>query len=95
MKTKNNQLQSGFLSSRGLIALLFCVAASFITAAIPTTSGLGFFRAETLTKVSVRTLTFEERVAYQRAIEDVYWRHRIWPEERLDPKPLPRPTPPQ
>src|SRR5207253_5521204 len=28
-----------------------------------------------------------ERVAYQRAIEDVYWRHRIWPRERPDPKP--------
>src|SRR5205823_1615193 len=26
-------------------------------------------------------------VAYQRAIEDVYWRHRIWPKERPDPKP--------
>jgi hypothetical protein len=23
------------------------------------------------------TLTFADRVAYQRAIEDVYWRHRI------------------
>lgn len=34
-----------------------------------------------------RTLTFAERVAYQRAIEDVYWRHRIWPKERRDPKP--------
>src|SRR6266513_2604380 len=34
-----------------------------------------------------RTLTFAERVAYQRAIEDVYWRHRIWPKERSDPKP--------
>jgi hypothetical protein len=34
-----------------------------------------------------RTLTFAERVAYQRAIEDVYWRHRIWPKERPDPKP--------
>src|SRR5438876_40382 len=33
------------------------------------------------------TLSFAERVAYQRAIEDVYWRHRIWPKERLDPKP--------
>jgi N-acetylneuraminic acid mutarotase len=37
--------------------------------------------------VSKRTLTFAERVAYQRAIEDVYWRHRIWPKERPDPKP--------
>ncbi len=34
-----------------------------------------------------RTLSFAERVAYQRAIEDVYWRHRIWPRERPDPKP--------
>src|SRR5881296_348261 len=33
------------------------------------------------------TLSFAERVAYQRAIEDVYWRHRIWPRERPDPKP--------
>src|SRR5436305_1523962 len=33
------------------------------------------------------SLSFAERVAYQRAIEDVYWRHRIWPEERPDPKP--------
>src|SRR5206468_2860960 len=33
------------------------------------------------------TLSFADRVAYQRAIEDVYWRHRIWPKERPDPKP--------
>src|SRR6266513_4072144 len=33
------------------------------------------------------TLSFAERVAYQTAIEDVYWRHRIWPKERPDPKP--------
>src|SRR5262245_6845746 len=34
-----------------------------------------------------RALTFADRVAYQTATEDVYWRHRIWPEERPDPKP--------
>ena len=34
-----------------------------------------------------QTLSFTDRVAYQRAIEDVYWRHRIWPKERPDPKP--------
>ena len=33
------------------------------------------------------TLSFAERVAYERAIEDVYWRHRIWPKERSDSKP--------
>src|SRR5437773_6264994 len=35
----------------------------------------------------IRALTFVERVAYQHAIEDVYWHHRIWPKERPDPKP--------
>src|ERR1041385_5043247 len=34
-----------------------------------------------------RTLSFADRVSYQRAIENVYWRHRIWPKERPDPKP--------
>jgi hypothetical protein len=48
---------------------------------------LGFFSPQASLKVSERTLSFAERVTYQRAIEDVYWRHRIWPEERANPKP--------
>ncbi len=32
-------------------------------------------------------LSAEERVAAQRAIEEVYWRHRIWPQENPQPKP--------
>jgi len=40
---------------------------------------LAFLRLEAPAKASDRTLTFAERVAYQRAIEDVYWRNRIWP----------------
>jgi len=32
-------------------------------------------------------LTFAERVAYETAIEDVYWRHRIWPDTNPGPKP--------
>src|SRR5213083_2921898 len=47
----------------------------------------GFLPSEAPAKVSHRALTFAERIAYQRAIEDVYWRHRIWPKERPDPKP--------
>ena len=34
-----------------------------------------------------KTLGFAERVTYQHAIEEVYWRHRIWPKESSDPKP--------
>src|SRR4029453_17488466 len=48
---------------------------------------LAFFRPEVQAKASCRALTFPERVSYQRAIEEVYWRHRIWPKERPDPKP--------
>ena len=36
---------------------------------------------------SPRTLTVDERVEAQRAIEEVYWRHRIWPAENAGPKP--------
>ena len=32
-------------------------------------------------------LTFEQRVACQKAIEQVYWNHRIWPQENPQPKP--------
>src|SRR5215510_13181005 len=34
-----------------------------------------------------QTLSFADRVTYQRLIEEIYWRHRIWPKERPDPKP--------
>jgi hypothetical protein len=79
MKTKRGT-QSGLFSLR----LVLCLAAvcSMITGTL-----LAFFRSEAPTKVPQRTLTFPERVSYQRAIEEVYWRHRIWPKERPDPKP--------
>src|SRR5438270_7107311 len=61
---------------RGAFYLLLLVSVSTIPFA------LGSWQAH-----AQRTLTFAQRVAYQRAIEDVYWRHRIWPKERPDPKP--------
>ena len=33
---------------------------------------------------AAKVLSFAERVSYQRAIENVYWRHRIWPKENPD-----------
>jgi hypothetical protein len=75
--------EGGFLSRRVLIALLLCASACAIT----TGTLLAFLRPEVPAKLSHRTLTFTERVAYQRAIEDVYWRHRIWPKENAKPKP--------
>src|SRR6266581_9676533 len=38
-------------------------------------------------EASHRALSFEERVAAQKAIEEVFWRHRIWPKENPGPKP--------
>jgi hypothetical protein len=74
----------GFFNPRVIIALLFCMVAvcSFVTGTVP-----AFLRPKAQVNASQRTLTFEERVSYQKAIEEVYWSHRIWPKERPDPKP--------
>src|SRR6476469_7340337 len=72
--------QSGSLHLR--IVLCSAAVCSMIAGTL-----LAFFRAEVPTNITQRTLTFADRVAYQRAIEDVYWRHRIWPKENAKPKP--------
>src|SRR5882672_3502250 len=74
---------SAFVTGRRILTLAICgVACSILTGPL-----LGFFPSISPSKPFKRTLTFEERVSYQRAIEDVYWRHRVWPKERHDPKP--------
>src|SRR5213083_676811 len=84
MKRKGSTAQAGFFNARVLIAVLVCAAA---TCSLVSGTLLGFFSSEAPAKTSQRTLTFQERVAHQRAIEEVYWRHRIWPKERPDAKP--------
>src|SRR6266699_6464218 len=75
--------RSAFLNTRALVTLLLCAAACLMV----TGTLLAFVRARASADVSQRTITFAERVAYQQAIEEVYWRHRIWPKERPDSKP--------
>ena len=82
MKKKSSS-PSGFLSLRD-IAILFCATAACSVLTVPL---LAFLRPQEQVNGSLRTLSFEERVSYQKAIEEVYWRHRIWPKERTDPKP--------
>jgi N-acetylneuraminic acid mutarotase len=51
---------------------------------------LAFIRPEAPVNIShpaTAGLTFAERVGYQRAIEEVYWRHRTSPKENAQPKP--------
>jgi hypothetical protein len=45
------------------------------------------FDVDATDTASQRTLAFAVRVAYQRAVEEVYWQHRIWPKENPRPKP--------
>ena len=91
-KQINPTIRAHLIRGAFYLLLLFALCVipfAFGRRATSTQSGtlLAFFRAEVATNVSQRTLTFAERVAYQRAIEEVYWRHRIWPKERPDPKP--------
>ncbi len=82
--------EGGFLGLRVLVAVLLCtgVACLLVAGTSPATPGkLAFLRREAPANASQRTLTFAERVSYQRAIEEVYWRHRVWPKETPDPKP--------
>ena len=83
---------------RGAFYLLLAVCAiplalaqpGSIVTGIPTASGLPPSRPEASAKAShpaAAGLTFADRVAYQSAIEDVYWRHRIWPDTNAGPKP--------
>ena len=80
---KKHTAQSGSFTLQ--LVLYSAAVCSMITGTL-----LAFFHPEALAKAShpaAAGLTFAERVAYQRAIEEVYWHHRIWPKERQDPKP--------
>jgi hypothetical protein len=81
---KKSRCTLGLFNPPAIVGLLVCgvAACSLIADTL-----LALLPSEKLTGVFQRTLTFEERVSYQRAIEQVYWRYRIWPKERTDPKP--------
>ena len=84
MKTKNKI--SGYLIRGAVVAVMFSCTFVGLTAAlnVPSRSGdVGLVKPTNQSKA----LTFEDRVAYQRAIEEVYWHHRIWPKENSGAKP--------
>jgi hypothetical protein len=75
--------KSAFFDPRALFIVILCATTCFVvTRTLP-----AFLQSEVPVKHSQRSLTFAERVAYQYAIEDVYWRNRIWAKERPDAKP--------
>jgi N-acetylneuraminic acid mutarotase len=82
---KKRTAQSGLFGLRPLVSILVCAAA--ICSMIITGTLLAFVRFEAPAKIPQRMLTLAERVAYQRAIEEVYWHHRIWPKSNANAKP--------
>jgi hypothetical protein len=92
MKTKSKI--SGYIIRSGAWAVFLAVA--FIAASWAFNSPNKWYKSAVATvgygstaknPSQPRVFSFVERVVYQRAIEDVYWRHRIWPKENPDPKP--------
>src|SRR4051794_17300911 len=73
-----------FSERRALVAVVLCTTAA---GCISSSTLLAFLRPQVSMNASHQLLTFAERVAYQRAIEEVYWRHRIWPKGNPGPKP--------
>jgi hypothetical protein len=74
-----NKFQIGFLGS--FLALVLSVP---FMPSVEVTSASGGGRAA---GGATQGLTLDERMAYQRAIEEVYWQHRFWPNENPQPKP--------
>src|SRR6266478_4224279 len=84
-KQTNPSIKAHLLWSALILLALLAVCA--IPFALAQRSFDGRTTSATSFKQTQRTLTFVDRVAYQRAIQDVYWRYRIWPKENAKPKP--------
>src|SRR5206468_9209395 len=93
-KMKTNSKISGHIIRSAAYAVFVSVA--FIAASSASnspnrwqrsTGTAGAYDTTGKTSSQPRAFSFAERVSFQRAIEDVYWRHRIWPKENPAPKP--------
>jgi len=76
MKKSNSDAKDQIFRSAFYLLLLLAICA--MTFALAKQSFGGLTTSATPSK-QTGTLSFAERVVYQRAIEEVYWRHRIWP----------------
>src|SRR6266478_8405643 len=85
MKKSNPTIKAQILRSAFYVLLLLGVCA--IPFALAKRSFDGRTTSATSSTQTPRTLSFADRVAYQRAIEEVYWQHRIWPKANAGPKP--------
>src|SRR5437773_9131751 len=77
MKKSNPTIKAQILRSAFYLLLLLGICA--IPFALAKRSFDGRTTSATSSTQTPRTLSCADRVAYQRAIEEVYWQHRIWP----------------
>src|SRR5438552_7897443 len=77
MKKSNPTIKAQILRSAFYLLLLLGICA--IPFALATRSYDRRTTSATSSTQTPRTRSFADRVAYQRAIEEVYWQHRIWP----------------
>jgi len=76
------------LKTAGLRHIHYTFAPLFLLALACLAAGLAPFASRAAGEQgSARLLTLEERVAHQRAVEEVYWRRTNWPAENARPKP--------
>src|SRR5213594_4489510 len=85
MKKSNPAIKAQIL--RSVFYLLLLIGICAIPFALAKRSFDGRTTSATSSTQTPRTLSFADRVAYQRAIEEVYWQHRIWAKENSKPKP--------
>ena len=86
-KQINPSIKAQILRSAFILLVLVAVTAIPFALAQPRSRGTAKRSVAASAIRADRTLTFADRVAYQRAIEEVYWQHRIWPKANASPKP--------
>ena len=77
----------GYIIRSAAVAVLFSCAIVGFTSAFSLPGRRSDLSERSGLPTQTKTLTFADRVAYQRVIEEVYWRHRVWPKENAGAKP--------
>jgi len=68
-----------------MLGMTHATALFLVALLLPAESALA--TSEALRQDATGGVSFEERVACQRAIEHVYWNHRLWPKGNVGPRP--------
>src|SRR5215204_3765388 len=88
MPRLNPRPSASRMKTDGLRTVSYAFASFVLLMLACLASGLATFTSQAAgTRVDARTLSLDERVTYQRMVEEVYWRHTIWPADNGRQKP--------